>query len=489
MSDQALPDWIVAVAGKERPSPGPILPFAPSRIGAQIPLAVLFASDLLIGVFAALTVFLVYDAPLHHAPLELWLGIPAFVVFWLLSGWAQGLYTRATLLADLHRHLLCAATTWALCFGLLLLVGFGCNVFGIVSRVWMVGWALAVAAWLGHSRLVLRAYLSRKLARGGCYERAIILCGDAAEARQLASRVETESRGHIRAVATATLPASADRDGGGWLDDLVTRGAVERVIIGHFTDHVPACNAIVTRLRRLAIDVTLLPDLGLLQAPMLHVGRIGLLPAVELHVQPLSPPQALLKRAEDLLLGLLLLVAVAPLMLVVALAVRLDSPGPVLFRQERAGLNNRVFQVLKFRTMHAHLADPGSLRQTSRNDRRVTRVGRLLRRTSLDELPQLFNVLAGDMSLVGPRPHALGMTTVGLPVQEALADYTARHRLKPGITGLAQVNGSRGEVDSIGKLERRVALDCEYIENWSLGLDLWIMLRTALLVVRDSNAY
>jgi lipopolysaccharide/colanic/teichoic acid biosynthesis glycosyltransferase len=161
----------------------------------------------------------------------------------------------------------------------------------------------------------------------------------------------------------------------------------------------------------------------------------------------------------------------------------------VLFRQKRAGLNDQIFQVMKFRTMYAHARDDLALRQTSRGDARVTRVGRFLRRTSLDELPQLLNVLIGDMSLVGPRPHPLGMTSVGVPLHEVTEEYPARHRLKPGITGWAQISGNRGEVDSHEKLRRRVALDCYYIENWSLGLDLWIMLRTALVLFADPNAY
>jgi lipopolysaccharide/colanic/teichoic acid biosynthesis glycosyltransferase len=139
--------------------------------------------------------------------------------------------------------------------------------------------------------------------------------------------------------------------------------------------------------------------------------------------------------------------------------------------------------------MRADMCDHDASIQTSRNDQRVTRVGRILRRLSLDELPQLFNVLRGDMAIVGPRPHALGMTSVGLPMTQVLETYSARHRLKPGITGWAQISGCRGQIDSHDKLRRRVALDCEYIDRWSLGLDLWILARTASLVLFDSDAY
>jgi lipopolysaccharide/colanic/teichoic acid biosynthesis glycosyltransferase len=161
----------------------------------------------------------------------------------------------------------------------------------------------------------------------------------------------------------------------------------------------------------------------------------------------------------------------------------------VLFRQPRAGFNDRVIEVWKFRTMYADARDDRAVHQTKRNDPRVTRVGRILRRTSLDELPQLFNVLAGSMSIVGPRPHALGMTAAGAALHDVIEDYSARHRLKPGITGWAQVNGCRGEVRTHDQLRRRVSLDCYYIENWSLRLDLWIIARTAVKILNDSDAY
>jgi lipopolysaccharide/colanic/teichoic acid biosynthesis glycosyltransferase len=179
----------------------------------------------------------------------------------------------------------------------------------------------------------------------------------------------------------------------------------------------------------------------------------------------------------------------APLFLVITLAIKLDSSGPVLFGQMREGYHNKAFKVWKFRTMYHSARDERAVQQTSRNDPRVTRVGRILRRFSLDELPQIINVIRGEMSVVGPRPHALGMTSVGLPMREVLEEYAARLRLNPGITGWAQVNGCRGEVDSHEKLRRRVALDCYYIDNWSLSLDLWVIVRTMALLLFDGGAY
>ena len=195
------------------------------------------------------------------------------------------------------------------------------------------------------------------------------------------------------------------------------------------------------------------------------------------------------KRVEDILLAALAVVAFALPMLLIALAIRLDSRGPILFRQTRTGRHERSFEMLKFRTMRHELRDPEARQQTTRDDHRVTRLGAMLRRTSLDELPQLFNVLRGDMALVGPRPHAPGTRAAGRLFHEVVPHYATRHRVRPGLTGLAQVRGLRGETDTEEKLERRVQSDLEYIERWSLALDLLIVLRTAVAVLRMKNAY
>jgi len=203
----------------------------------------------------------------------------------------------------------------------------------------------------------------------------------------------------------------------------------------------------------------------------------------------LSRPARMLKRAEDVA-GVLMALALFSLpMLLIALAIRLDSPGPVLFRQLRTGRDNHDFILLKFRTMHAHCCEPVIASQARRDDPRLTRLGGLLRRTSLDELPQLFNVLRGDMSLVGPRPHAPGTRAGGRLFGEIMPDYPARHLVKPGITGLAQVRGLRGETRTEEALIRRVESDFEYINRWSLGLDFLVLLRTALCVLSMRNAH
>ncbi|MDE2006693.1 MAG: sugar transferase [Rhodospirillales bacterium] len=191
----------------------------------------------------------------------------------------------------------------------------------------------------------------------------------------------------------------------------------------------------------------------------------------------------------DIALATIMLAFLALPMALVALAIRLESPGPALFRQRRVGLRGAGFEVLKFRTMRGPAEPPGVLRQARRNDPRVTRLGAVLRRYSIDELPQLLNVLRGEMSLVGPRPHAPGSCAAGRPFEQVARLYAARHAMRPGLTGLAQVRGWRGETETEEKLRHRVESDLEYIATWSLRLDLGILLRTLPALLRPTNAY
>jgi exopolysaccharide biosynthesis polyprenyl glycosylphosphotransferase len=224
--------------------------------------------------------------------------------------------------------------------------------------------------------------------------------------------------------------------------------------------------------------------LALDAASLAHVPRaltcFGRFALIDLVADPHGGLDGAAKRAMDLAIGGAASIALAPVLALAALAIRLESPGPALFRQWRFGLGSRPILVFKFRTMRVDGCDATGERRTLACDPRVTRVGRFLRRTSIDELPQLINVLRGDMSLVGPRPHPLHMRVGGAYYFEAVERYRARHLVKPGITGWAQVNGSRGEVDTLEKARRRMALDLWYLDNWSLALDLRILLRTAL---------
>jgi exopolysaccharide biosynthesis polyprenyl glycosylphosphotransferase len=204
--------------------------------------------------------------------------------------------------------------------------------------------------------------------------------------------------------------------------------------------------------------------------------------------KPLDELAALVKHIEDIVIAAICLLITLPLMLAIAVAIKLDSRGPALFRQKRLGANNLPFDLLKFRSMYVEQTDPLGHQLTRAGDPRITRVGRFLRMTSLDELPQLINVLKGEMSLVGPRPHALAASAAGVAYARAISDYPIRHRVKPGITGWAQVNGWRGETKTIEQIRRRVEHDLFYVENWSLSFDLLILGRTVFAVLSRANA-
>jgi Undecaprenyl-phosphate glucose phosphotransferase len=246
---------------------------------------------------------------------------------------------------------------------------------------------------------------------------------------------------------------------------------------------------LLRRLRRLPVDIVLAPDLMGFNAAEQEAAEVAGLKLLSLANRPIREPQRVLKAAMDILTASAALVLLSPLLLSIAAAIKLDSPGPVLFRQRRHGLGDRLFDVFKFRSMRCDMSDHAGVNQTKRNDPRVTKVGAFLRRTSLDELPQLLNVLRGEMSLVGPRPHSPYMLIGDKRHYEIVSEYSFRHRVKPGITGLAQVSGCRGAVDTADQLKARIDLDLYYIDHWSLWLDVKILCRTAAVCFSGNNAF
>jgi len=452
-------------------------------------MTILVAADIIGVTLIGLIVFRLYASPLNYDASQLWAGLASFLIGWIVASWTQNLYGRKTLLSGARVHGQHGLVACALTFGIVLLLGFALKFIGGVSRVWLLTWAISAFIWLGGLRSLWAYCLSRSLRQGKCVDRALVLVGSRGHASNLSEDIERESRGQIAVVSVMGIPGTPGGISIDRLDEAVRAGVIDRVIIGNFEGAIEQSRMLLRRLMRVAVDVTLIPDLTDLQTPVLSVDQIGMLAAIDLASRPLTAIKAALKRAEDLFLSCLIILLTAPLFVIIALAIKLDSSGPVLFRQLREGYHNKAFKVWKFRTMYHEARDERAVQQTSRNDHRVTRVGRILRRLSLDELPQLINVVRGEMSIVGPRPHALGMTSAGLPMTQVLEGYAARHRLKPGITGWAQVNGCRGEVNSHDKLRRRVSLDCYYIDHWSLSLDLWIIVRTFAVFLFDSDAY
>jgi len=279
----------------------------------------------------------------------------------------------------------------------------------------------------------------------------------------------------------------------GDIDDLVLHASerrVDAVIVATPDTAERRLRSILGRLRRFSADVYVQESKPLSPSDVEALAEPfdGLaLRLVE--KRPMAAGTILFKSVFDRVFAAGVLVAIAPLLAGIAILIKLDSPGPVIFRQKRYGLNNRLIEVFKFRTLYVHAADPTAGQLVSRNDSRVTRIGAVLRRTSLDELPQFFNVLRGDMSLVGPRPHATGAKAGVLLYDEIVPDYGARHRIKPGITGWAQVNGWRGTTDTDEQVIQRVRHDFFYIANWSLILDIRILIRTVVGGFGGRHAY
>ncbi len=246
---------------------------------------------------------------------------------------------------------------------------------------------------------------------------------------------------------------------------------------------------ILNKLQVLPVHVRLCPEILCYKFPNNGYSYYNGIPILNMFDKPLSGWNYVLKNIEDKLLGLLILIFIAPILLVIAVLIKLDSPGPVLFRQKRYGFNNQLINMYKFRSMYVDKQDNNAKQLTVRNDPRVTKLGRFLRRTSLDELPQFLNVLTGEMSIVGPRPHATEAKAAGMLYEDVVNQYAARHKVKPGITGWAQVNGWRGDTDTEEKIQKRVDYDIDYINRWSLGFDLKIILKTIFVVIIGQNAY
>jgi len=275
----------------------------------------------------------------------------------------------------------------------------------------------------------------------------------------------------------------------GTLDDLVDyarRERVDDIIITMPWNADKRLVGIINKLREIPIGIFLGADLVGYRFLHLFPNAIGNIPAIEVHSRPLSGWRASIKFLEDYTIASALIFMISPLLLLICAAIKLESRGPVIFRQQRYGFNNKNITVFKFRSMYHGRPPEEGVPQTQRDDPRVTRAGRFLRRTSLDELPQLFNVLNGSMSLVGPRPHAVEHN---VQYAKIIGGYFGRHNVKPGITGWAQLNGLRGETDTKDKMKARVEHDVYYIDNWSIWLDLKILFKTPLVVFSQDTAY
>ena len=388
---------------------------------------------------------------------------------------------------------------WTLVFLAALAAVFFLKLEGVFSRVWLLSWF-----WLGLVVLLIErgalAVLVRHLTARGQLDRRTVIVGGGKPAEQLLSALGQQKDTDLRICGffdDRTDDRSPDIVAGypklGTVDDLVEFARHTRIDLVIFTLPITAEQRILEMLRKLwvlPIDIRLAAHSNTLRFRPRLYSYIGAVPVLDVFDKPIADWDVVTKIAFDKIVGALCIVLLSPLFLAVAIAVKATSKGPVFFRQKRYGFNNEMVEVLKFRSMYVNQLDPGASTLVTRGDPRVTPVGRFIRKTSLDELPQLINVVfKGNLSLVGPRPHAVHAKAADREYNDVVDGYFARHRVRPGITGWAQVNGWRGETDTQEKIQRRVEHDLYYIENWSILFDLYILAITPFALAKTENAY
>jgi polysaccharide biosynthesis protein PslA len=363
-------------------------------------------------------------------------------------------------------------------------------------REWPFVWLLISMVLLIASRCLLTRLL-HQWSETGRLARRVAVVGVGDFSREFIARLRAEPQAYtiVGLYDDRLSRVPAEQEGvevRGTVNDLLKRSRQERIDVIAVALPLSAVNRIAIVLEQIGsavADLCLTTDLAGLRYTGAQFSAVGSNPVVLIKEQPLKNWRAAKKFAFDTVLGSLILLGLLPFLALIAVLIRLDSSGPVLFRQPRLGFNNRLFTCYKFRTMHHSMADLMANQQTTRDDPRVTRIGKWLRRFSIDELPQLLNVLQGNMSLVGPRPHAPHTKAADRLFTEIVAKYAVRHRVKPGITGWAQVNGWRGETKTLEEIENRVACDLSYIENWSIRFDLRILMLTIVREILSRNAF
>ncbi len=408
-----------------------------------------------------------------------------------------GLYQFSTLLTP-YRKLPRILVAWIGLFAFLTFGIFLLKTGPQLSRLWLANLAISGLFFFLSWRFFLSAFLRARNTDGHFNKRAVIV-GGGESAERVISVIENSPETGINLVGIFDdrddIRAPNEVKGLyklghiGDLVDFVRSTRIDTLIVTLPTYAEERLTQILNKLWVLPVDIRLSAQGQKLRYRPRAYSYIGNLPCLDVYDKPLGEWGPLLKSVMDRVLAALMLIAVSPVLLIIALAIKWDSKGPVFFKQKRFGFNNELIEVYKFRSMYVDQTDADASKLVSKGDPRVTRVGRFIRRTTLDELPQFFNVLKGNLSLVGPRPHAT-LAKAGTDLYEHVVDgYFARHRVKPGITGWAQINGWRGETDTAEKIERRVEHDLFYIENWSLTFDLYILLRTPLALLNTESAY
>ena len=417
------------------------------------------------------------------------------LVTWILR--AKSAYTLAAL--QDHSYTALIAISWTcICLLLATAVAIGRDDAPSAWTAFIV-WYVCGLLVLFSTRVAIRLQV-KALVRDGRFNRRTAIVGGGAPAENLIRALEAEPTTNVEILGifddrddTRSPAVVSSYPKLGRVRDLTEFARLQKVDLILITLPISAEDRILQMLRELwvlPVDIRMSAQSSKLKLQKRSYSYIGQVPVLDLIDKPISELGLVAKWLFDKIVGLTLIVVLAPVFVAIAIMVKLDSPGSVLFRQQRYGFNNELIEVFKFRTLYTDQSDSSSRRQVTRDDPRVTRVGRVIRKTSLDELPQLFNVVfKGDLSLVGPRPHALQSRAGNYLFDEVVESYFARHKVKPGVTGWAQINGWRGETDTEEKLRRRVECDLCYIERWSLFLDVYIMLMTPYSLLQTENAY
>ncbi len=361
---------------------------------------------------------------------------------------------------------------------------------------WLAGWLLIPAIHFSISRFATASWLAPRVASGMLRQRIAIVGGGKAaeEAIGLLERSPNldieivglfDDRDDERSPASIRTHRKLGRIGE--LAEFARLNRIDLVVVAIPLSAEERLLQVLNRLWELPVDIRISGQSSKLRFAPTAYEYLGELPMLSVFDRPLAGWSAIIKSAMDRVVGLCALVVLSPLMLATAVAVRLESKGPVLFKQKRYGFNNELVEVWKFRSMYTEMSDANAAKLVTKDDPRVTRVGRFIRKTSIDELPQLFNVLKGELSLVGPRPHATQAKAATELYEQVVDGYFARHKVKPGITGWAQINGWRGETDTHDKIANRVKYDLEYIDRWSIWLDLRILIKTPFALLSPAN--
>ena len=456
------------------------------------------AVEFALVMLAGLVVYQIYLAANLLLDGAYWLATAGAAALTILVFQAIGVYSVQAF-RSFFLYALRIVAGWSLVFLVLLAAVFFAKVGDDFSRVWLAGWFVLGLGFLLVERIGLHVLVS-SLTRNGRFDRRTAIVGGGELAESMIRALKAQHDIGIQLVGIFDDRAedrSPDVVSGypklGSVDDLVEYARRTSLDLIVFTLPISAETRllqILAKLWVLPIDIRLSAHSSKLRLRPRAYSYIGTVPLLDLFDKPIADWDLVLKWLFDKIVGAAMLLVLSPLFIAVAAAVKLDSRGPILFRQKRFGFNNELIEVFKFRSMYIDQADENAAKLVTKDDPRVTRVGRFIRKTSLDELPQLFNVVfKGNLSLVGPRPHALHAKAEDRLYDQVVDGYFARHRVKPGITGWAQVNGWRGETNTSEKIQRRVEHDLYYIENWSVFFDLYILALTPFALVSSENAY